>query len=51
MGLHTKPVFGVAFSISIEMIYSQIIYVWKDMDVYFLDQKTEIQFGALILEF
>ena len=33
MGLHTKPVFEVAFDISIEMIYGFIIYGWKDTDV------------------
>ena len=41
MGLYTKPVFGVTFSTSIEIIYSLIIYGWKDMDVYFLDQELE----------
>ena len=33
MGLHTKPVFGVTFDISIEMIYECIIYGWKATDV------------------
>ena len=41
MGLHTKPVFRVSFDISIESVYEQNIYGWKDTDVYFLGQKLE----------
>ena len=39
--LHTRPVFGVAFDTSIELIYGLIIYGWKSTDVYFLEQKLE----------